>query len=135
MRLIPRNLATSAAGWPTSSTASQASTDLASEYCLCLLPEHINSGLRPNFPATISISPSMGRLGRYFFSRSLSDCARVSFTKSPLPKILVSPFSLPAMLRNVRQAGRLRLQARRVPGETTATKVSRGRQSFNGVVL
>jgi len=50
MRLIPRNLATSAAGCPNSSTASQASRDLASEYCLCLFPEHINSGLWPAIP-------------------------------------------------------------------------------------
>ena len=102
MRLIPRNLATSAAGCPTSSTASQASRDLASEYFLCLFPEHINSGLRPNFPATISISSSMGRLARYFFSRSVSDCSRVSFTKSPLPRILASPSSRSSFLRRRR---------------------------------
>ena len=77
MRVSPKNLATSAAGWPTSSTARKATRDLASEYRLCLFPEHINSGLTPNFPATASTSSSIGRLGRYFFSSLTADSSRV----------------------------------------------------------
>ena len=94
MRVSPKNLATSAAGWPTSSTARKATRDLASEYRLCLFPEHINSGLTPNFPATPSTNSPIGRLGRYFFSSLTSVCSNVSVTKSPLPSILASPFSL-----------------------------------------
>jgi len=51
MRLIPRNLATSSAECPTSSTASQATSDLASEYFPCLPPEQINSGEIPTLSA------------------------------------------------------------------------------------
>ncbi len=111
-RLIPRNLATSAAGWPISSTASQATRDLASEYRLCLFPEHINSGLSPNLPATISISSSMGRFGMYFFSNFISACCRVSLTKSPLPNILASPFPRPPS-RASGESGRSRSSALR----------------------
>ena len=92
-RPIPRYLATSAALCPVSSTAKYATNALASAIFFCLLPEHINSGLRSNFPATAAISSSMDRLGRYFFSSIRSDCSSVVLTKSPLPKILASPFS------------------------------------------
>jgi hypothetical protein len=45
----------------------QPASDLALEYFCCLLPEHINSGLMSNLPATNSINSSMVRLGLYFF--------------------------------------------------------------------
>jgi len=64
-----------------SGTKGQATSDLASEYFLCLLPEQINSGEIPTLSATTAIRSSMVRLGLYFFSSSLSD----SWSTAPTP--------------------------------------------------